>query len=245
MPACSHYPANCPAYSFRPAVSSAPGRPGSLTCAQPAWPNCRGSRHTCRRCGEPLHFPHGKLPLASASPPSPDCRACRSRQPRFARAYATLLYAPPIDRMVLRFKAAHLATGGALAHLLCRAALRWYVGKQAPDVVIPVPLEPGRQRQRGFNQAGHLAAALARAIRRPLIPAAIRRRAGGTTQKTLGRAERLRNLRGAFDSTLRNQHVPLVDDVYTTGATAEAVIHSMPGCEVDLVTLARTPSFNG
>lgn len=192
-------------------------------------------RQTCRRCGEP----------ARVSSPAPDCQVCRARQPRFARAYAPLLYAPPIDQMVLRFKAGHLATGGALACLLATSAKRWYGARQLPDVVVPVPLEPGRRRKRGFNQAEHLAAPLARSIGRPLARGVVQRRAGGTMQKSLGRAERLRNLRGAFSSTMQNKRVLLIDDVYTTGATAEAVILSMSNCEVDLITLARTPSFNG
>ena len=193
------------------------------------------TNHACRRCGEPLDRP------SSAA----DCRACRSRRLRFARAFAPFRYAAPLDRLILRFKSGHLATGRALGQQLARATAAWYADKPRPDVVIPVPLDLWRMRERGFNQAARLSAAVARALRCWHTPRAVTRTRRAAMQKSLPRADRRRNLAGVFRSNIAGRHVLLVDDVYTTGATVEAVARALPTCEVDLVTLARTPSFNG
>jgi ComF family protein len=114
------------------------------------------------------------------------------------------------------------------------------------DCVVPVPLHPSRQRQRGFNQA----ADLARHLGLPL-QAALRRTRATATQTALPAAQRHRNVRGAFAlaapphnrADLEGRVVVLVDDVRTTGATLEAcarVLKEEAGVrEVRALTAAR------
>ena len=113
--------------------------------------------------------------------------------------------------------------------------------------MLPVPLSPERLRQRGYNQA----LLLARALGHPQVHARMLLRVRDTeAQSHLARAERLRNLRGAFvpdplrAAQLAGKRVLLVDDVMTTGATlhaAAAPLRDAGALQVCALVLARTP----
>lgn len=88
--------------------------------------------------------------------------------------------------------------------------------------VVPVPLHPLRERERGFNQSGLLASAIADALEVPYAPAALRRERRTRQQAKLSGTERRSNVAGAFTadaSQLSEGAVLLVDDVLTTGST--------------------------
>jgi ComF family protein len=90
------------------------------------------------------------------------------------------------------------------------------------DLIVPVPLHPARERERGFNQATLLAELLARQLAVPLV-AALERTRSTITQTAYDRAERMENLRDAFrlrkNMNVRELRVLLIDDVLTTGST--------------------------
>jgi ComF family protein len=89
------------------------------------------------------------------------------------------------------------------------------------DALVPVPLHPRRERERGYDQARALALVAGAIVGLPVRPA-IHRLRSGPAQATLGQIERRENVRGAFAGIaggLRGLHVALIDDVATTGAT--------------------------
>ncbi len=90
------------------------------------------------------------------------------------------------------------------------------------DLIVPVPLHPARQRERGFNQAELLALELQRKCRLPL-GRVLQRTRYTTTQTQFDRSERMENLRGAFrlrrGCNVQDLRMLLVDDVLTTGST--------------------------
>lgn len=93
------------------------------------------------------------------------------------------------------------------------------------DVLIPVPVHPSRRRTRGFNQAEELSRRLSKKLLIPTCASLLRRSKRTAPQKSLDPAGRLKNLEQAFcaDRLPENIHtVILVDDIYTTGSTAEA-----------------------
>jgi ComF family protein len=113
-------------------------------------------------------------------------------------------------------------------------------------LLVPVPLNPERLREREFNQSWILAKSLARAFSIPLRPLLLERKGGSTPQVGLSPEERRVNVRGAFavrgDEVLHGKGVILVDDVFTTGATANecsCVLKEAGARRVDVWTLAR------
>lgn len=112
-----------------------------------------------------------------------------------------------------------------LAPVLGRAmAERWRRAARGGDILVPVPVHPDRRRDRGFDQAEDLAKATAAVLGLPWT-VALERRTRTMALHTLGRTERVANLRGAFGvrsdrrDRIVGRWVVLVDDTLTTGAT--------------------------
>ena len=98
------------------------------------------------------------------------------------------------------------------------------------DVILPVPIHPKRRRQRGYNQAEVLARALSSLSGLPADTKSLARVRNTVPQKQLTAAERASNLKGAFrvsGKNLKGMSVLLVDDIYTTGATADAAAKTL------------------
>ena len=148
--------------------------------------------------------------------------------------------------LILRFKYQrqhHLRRplAGWLAETLEDERIR----RQPVDALIPVPLHPRRERERGFNQAAALAALLARPAGLRVV-AALRRVRWTETQTRFERSERLENLRDAFAvrarHPVRGAHVVLVDDVFTTGSTVDEcarTLRAAGAASVRVITVAR------
>ena len=200
----------------------------------------------CARCVDALpRITHGcarcAIPLASHAV---YCGACMKRSRHaFDDALAVFEYGFPVDRMVQRFKyAGDLALGRWLAESLADAASRY----PRPDVLVAPPLATRSLRRRGFNQALVLARRVARSLGVRCELAAIAKIRETLPQQGLDRRERLANLRGAFDCTLRleGEHVVIVDDVITTGATADTLaglLRAHGAGRVSAWAVARTP----
>jgi ComF family protein len=114
------------------------------------------------------------------------------------------------------------------------------------EILVPVPLHVARLRWRGFNQALLLAKELATRRRLRIAPSLLRRNRPTMPQVGLNERDRRRNLTGAFsvtdDRAVRGRNVLLVDDVLTTGATAEECARSLRRAgarRVDVLVLAR------
>jgi ComF family protein len=122
------------------------------------------------------------------------------------------------------------------------------VAERTLDAIVPVPLHPLRLCRRGFNQALSLARAARTGPSPPLLAGALRRRRHTPSQaELLGPRERIANVRGAFvvprrsERAVAGRRILLVDDVLTTGATAEACARALldAGAErIDVLTLA-------
>jgi ComF family protein len=117
----------------------------------------------------------------------------------------------------------------------------------AADLIVPVPLHPKRQAERGYNQSALLARELSRQVGLPVAPAELVRTVRTRPQVGLNRDERRANIAGAFRCAgkVTDLRIVLVDDVCTTGATLEACaaeLRSAGAAHVVGLTVAR-PSF--
>ena len=152
-------------------------------------------------------------------------------------------YRFPLDALLRKFKyGGDLVVGrwlaSALADRVCEAP--------RPDLIVVPPSTRARLRERGFNPALEIASVVARRCGAPLDRAAVARLRQDAPQAGLSRSRRLRNLRDTFTCTRRldGLHVTIVDDVITTGATAEAiarVLKAAGAAHVHLWAVARTP----
>ena len=142
---------------------------------------------------------------------------------------------------------------GRLGKLLADSLESFAVSGLRQMLVIPVPMHPSKQRQRGFNHAELLARAAIREMRRRhpqwvlhLETSLLKRVRVTVSQAGLTTHQRRQNLRGAFfvprAARLAGRHVLLIDDIYTTGATARAcsrVLMNAGAASVRVATVAR------
>lgn len=178
------------------------------------------------------------------------CGACQKKTPSFTRVEAPWRYGFPIDSLITRFKhQAQWPHGRLLAELLAEHLCHAYdEGLPRPQALLPVPLARNRQRRRGFNQAQMLAHWLGSGLQLPVQTDWLQRPIDAPAQQGLDALTRKRNLRHAFalqvEAKISGAHVALVDDVLTTGATAETLAHLLRragASRIDVYCLARTP----
>lgn len=204
-----------------------------------SWLRPRLPRWPCELCGEAAGAQgicapcHADLPWIAAACPAcgrpaatgATCAACLAAPPPWARVIAPLAWRFPVDALVTRFKYHGALHFGALLGRLLRDAC---AGRPA-DAVLPVPLHPARLAERGFNQAAELARPVARGLQIPVLHGAARRARATRPQASLPEDERRRNLAGAFSAgpEVSGRRLAIVDDVFTTGATARAMAEAL------------------
>jgi ComF family protein len=191
----------------------------------------------CARCG------------GAGGRPGVACARCRTHPPAFTTARALGPYVGGFPGNVLSRTVQHLKYHGerGLAGPLADLLAEHY--PHAGDVlVVPVPLHRSRLRARGYNQALLLARGLARRRHLAVAPRMLERVRATAEHATLGATARRANVRGAFrvrpGCTLTHGTVVLVDDVFTTGATADACAQALRAAgagAVHVYTVGRTP----
>ena len=195
----------------------------------------------CVRCGVP--FANAALGGAEHL-----CPGCRAAPPLFGRARAALRYDAQGRRLILPFKHAdRTELSAVLAPHMARAGA---VLLREADLLVPVPLHRRRLFQRRYNQAALLAQAVGRIAGRTCLPDALVRRRPTASLGEKSAAERAAEVAGAFAvrasraARLVGRRVLLIDDVMTSGATANAcaaVLLAAGAASVDVLAAARVP----
>jgi ComF family protein len=212
----------------------------TVTTSQPhrACPYCWAALpriiRACKHCALPLQ--QGDV-----------CGTCLNN-PLFAgTCVAALLHQGSGRALVHRLKYSQgLREGCTLACALQQAVALNYAQKPLVEAIIPVPLSYPRQMNRGFNQAAWLAHLLGKAMHLPVITTPVRRK-GGVAQRGKNRRSRLQLAPASFNvrRPLAADHVAIVDDVLTTGATAKTLAQQLRKAgvkKVDVWCATRTPS---
>jgi len=154
------------------------------------------------------------------------CAHCQQADPAFERVQAPWLFTQPLQQLLHQFKFhGSLAAGNTLGRLFAQQLEI----EAKPDLIIPVPLHPKRLRERGYNQAAELARPIGKLLNLPLDTRSLQRIRHTNEQSSLNAKERRRNLRGAFhcNADLQNKRVVIVDDVVTTGSTANEIAKTL------------------
>ena len=157
--------------------------------------------------------------------------------------FTPLRYEGCIQTLLQRFKFHHdFLAGKLLAELFIQAPT--FAPDPQPDWVAPVPLHWWRLFRRGFNQAGLLAKDIHQALHIPIDHKYCYRHRWTPPQTQSSARARRRNLKRAFSvrSPVTNQHIAIVDDVYTTGSTTQALAQCLLKAgarKVDIWCMAR------
>jgi ComF family protein len=212
-----------------------------------------GFRHLCERCAAQLDFvrsPHCSTcghPFYGAVEGERMCPHCEGLDPAFREGRTAVLFRGPVRALVIELKYHRgLHVLADMEEILRRAPHVLALVRGA--VLVPVPLHPRKERERGYNQAALLAAALALVTGNGVrVEPLLRRTTDTATQTAFDRRTRMANLKNAFAlargaALIPEQHYILVDDVFTTGSTLNSCARTLRragALNLDVVTLGH------
>lgn len=219
------FPRRCP-------VCDEPVKAGYLICKE-----CKGELRylkepLCYRCGKQLREQEQEY-----------CYDCARNRHQYVQGMALYDY-PTVKKTIYRFK-----YGGRCEYANFFAKeIAAHMGKRIrewnPDALIPIPLHPSKQVMRGYNQAAVLACALGKELGIEVCDKLVHRVRKTTPMKDLDVHSRQINLKNAFiisKDDVKLRRVILIDDIYTTGSTVDAVareLHRHGVCEIFYIALA-------
>lgn len=168
----------------------------------------------CLKCGKPLTDDRKEY-----------CADCRTGRQLYHSGRALYEYESVSDA-VFRFKYGGRREYAAFFGQEMAAELGGFIRKSSPDGLLPVPLSKKRFSDRGYNQAALLAGEIGRRLKIPVYDHLVRRIKNTVPQKELNAAERQNNLKKAFkiaENDVKLSTIMIVDDIYTTGSTVNAL----------------------
>ncbi len=185
-------------------------------------PDCRKRLHSvgekiCGVCGKEID-----TPLANR------CRDCTKRSHEFISCRSLFVYQGEIKKTMYRFKYSNARYMGRFFAAEAKKKYGEWIKLLGVQAVVPVPMYPRKKRQRGYNQAEVFGKALAKQLKVPCLTNLVKRNKNTLPQKCLSREKREENLKNAFKMGKYNVKlncVLIVDDIYTTGTTMDAVTH--------------------
>ncbi len=203
-------------------------------CKEGICPTCRDKidkltvrEPKCFCCGKPIPDPQKEF-----------CHDCETHAHAFDRGMALYVHKDPVKRSLYRFK---YEGERAFAEIYAKEAAHMYgplIQSLQVQALVPVPLHPRRQRERGYNQAEVLSRQLGAILHLPVAPEAVIRTRYTYAQKNLGEKSRRRNLKGAFLAAPAPRglaSVLVVDDIYTTGSTIDGVAQALKNAGVEKI----------
>ena len=211
----------------------------------------------CSLCGERLSVGGLRFATTSAARGSDSeklCHLCERARPHFQLAVAYGEYEGTLRALIHLLKYEHIPTIAGRLGTLLAGTIAQRQDLPSSLTVVAVPLHGSKQRERGFNQTALLAEATVRSLRRlrpdlelQVAYEAMGRQRATQTQAGLNPHQRRRNLRGAFfvrqPDKVAGRAMLLLDDIYTTGATARECTRTLLGggaLSVNVATLARS-----
>ena len=167
----------------------------------------------CMKCGRPVKMEEEY------------CEDCRKGAHHFTEGRSIFWYGEVWRQSLVRFKYYGCREYGDFYAKAMSVFGKKYLERWKPDLIVPVPLHPRKKRMRGFNQAAYLAERLSVLTGIPWNGHLVKKIRSTRSQKKLNAIQRRQNLKNAYQVTERipGFSVLVVDDVYTTGSTADAM----------------------
>ena len=193
----------------------------------------------CKDCARDLFRPEtNRCPVcANYVTNSHICGNCLDKQPVYNRTRVLCSYQYPSDHLISKLK---FDKKPELAYVFAEQFVSDLENPaNLPDILIPVPLHPKRQSERGFNQSAIFAIALAKRLGLQVDPSLFVRERHTKPQSSLSFKNRKKNVKGAFKliKALQYKHVAIVDDVITTGATVRELAKPLKSAGADNIEI--------
>jgi ComF family protein len=182
---------------------------------------------SCFHCGRPLDKEESEY-----------CRDCAGKRSAIVQGKSVFAYRGEVKKSMYRFK---YSNRREYADFFADEAFKRYsdwIGFSGAEAVVPVPMYPKKERLRGYNQAKLFAKELSKRNGLVYEPRMVRRVRDTKPQKALSVSERENNLKKAFqvaENVVKYKCVLLVDDIYTTGCTAETIAGELQRAGVERI----------
>ncbi|MBN1903127.1 ComF family protein [Candidatus Sumerlaeota bacterium] len=188
-------------------------------------------RPVCAVCG---------APLGSRVIEKDTCPDCPPKPIYFDLARAPLLYDGPVVPGVIALKFNHRLEMAEYFSRILFYYIKTEMKDEAFDAIVPVPLHFKRYLKRGYNQAEEMGRFLSKNLGMPLLPEVMKRIRNTPPQTRLEHSRRKKNVAGAFEvfypDPIKDRHIILLDDVYTTGSTLNAAASALKSAGASKVT---------
>lgn len=188
---------------------------GIYICAECKMKIKKVAEPVCKRCGKPLEHERSEY-----------CTDCMGKQHKYRQGKAVFIYEGEITQSMYRFK---YGNRREYAAFYAEEAVKLYedwIRRRKIEIIVPIPMYAGKKRQRGYNQAEAFAKELGRRLDIPVDGKVVKRVRNTVPQKELNDKQRIHNLKNAFQlvpDVVKYKEILLVDDIYTTGSTMDAV----------------------
>ena len=200
----------------------------------------------CSICKKKIDFFTDCCLICGSEKDNNTCHTCETSEFYFDRARSVFRFNKTIQNLIHNLKYNEITSLAKFLGDYCVKYLTEYRPFEKIDIITPVPLHKVKKKSRGFNQAEIVAREIARQTEFKHIPNLIKRKKFTNTQTKLSKFERIENVSNAFKINhkypLENKNILLIDDVFTTGSTVNAVSKLLKNNKVNkiyVLTIAR------
>ena len=181
----------------------------------------------CSDCEDSLQFLTEVCEICGSSENPSDCPVCNSNKFVFDKARSVFIFSKTIQNLIHELKYNEMKRISKYLGKYVSEYLHLFQLFKNVDIIAPVPLHLVKKRARGFNQAEFLSKEISRHVNWLHIPSLVLRNRFTDTQTKLNRKQRQENVSEAFTLNTKfnilNKNILIVDDVFTTGATANSI----------------------
>ena len=203
-------------------------------------------QYLCSNCSKSLSFIEDFCHICGSPKTTGGCRVCQTNEFLFDKARSVFMFNNVVQNLIHEFKYNEMTRIAKFFGKLSQE----YIEKLQPfdhiDYIVPVPLHKVKKRFRGFNQAEYIAREISKNMNWKHLPSLIKRKKFTETQTKLNKEQRRKNVSLAFKINpkyeIKGKNILLVDDVFTTGSTANSIAAALNEKQVNKVfvfTIAR------